>query len=61
MGTISLNRLGYYSELARDYTFSRCYLFFYRSTKKKTINVLQSFQDKALPCRNALKGVIGES
>ena len=28
MGTISLNRLGYYSELARDNTFSRCYLFF---------------------------------
>ena len=28
MGTISLNRLGYHSELARDYTFSRCYIFF---------------------------------
>ena len=36
-------------------------LIFSTEYLQKTINVLQSFQDKALPCRNALKGVTGGS
>ena len=60
--TISLNLLGYsFSELARDYTVSRCYQFFSFRSSKEEDKHLTVISGQSLLCRNVLKGVIGGS